>query len=87
MDQYFSLAMAAENRQRFFERLGDDACLIFASHHHLRNGDAEYSYRPCSDILWLTGWEDPEVAVLLRPGADKPFVMFVQPKDKTREGF
>ena len=54
-------------------------------HHHLRNGDAEFRYRQCSDILYLSGWEDPECAVLLRPGAEQPFVMFVQKKNLEME--
>lgn len=59
--------------------------LLFGAPHALRNGDSEYRYRPSSDVVWLTGWEDPEAAILLRPGSDAPFVMFVQPKDKTKE--
>ena len=59
--------------------------LLFGAHHHLRNGDAEYRFRQLSDLLYLCGWEDPEVAVLLRPDAEHPFTMFVQPKDPERE--
>jgi Xaa-Pro aminopeptidase len=62
----------------------DEAILLFSSPTHRRNGDSDYRYRPESDVYWLTGWEDPQVAVFLRPG-DKPFTLFVQPKDPTRE--
>ena len=75
----------AENRARFMSHLGDDAALFFGAAHYLRNGDAEYAFRQNSDVLYLTGWKDPDVAVLLRPNSDKPFVMFVQPKDPQRE--
>jgi Xaa-Pro aminopeptidase len=75
----------AAHRQAVLDRLADDeAVLVFGAPHHLRNGDAEYRYRPDSDVFWLTGWEDPEVAVFLRPG-DEPLVMFVQPRDRERE--
>ena len=84
-DHLLSHHFYAENRQRFMDALGDDAGLFFGQHHHLRNGDAEFPYRQSSDILYLSGWEDPEVAVLLRPKSDKPFIMFVQPKDPKRE--
>lgn len=75
----------ANNRQRFIDSLGDDAALFFSPPHYLRNGDAEYPYRQSSDILWLTGWTDPDFAVLIRPKSDHPVVMFVQPKDPAKE--
>lgn len=75
----------ARRRAAFLDALGDDAALIVGSPHPLRNGDSEYRYRPCSDLYYLTGWADPEVAALFRPGADQPFVLFVQPRDRERE--
>lgn len=76
----------AANRQRFLDALGEDeAALLFAAPHHLRNGDAEFKYRQSSDVVWLSGWEAPEAALLFRPGADQPFIMFVQKRDAERE--
>ncbi|MFN7144318.1 MAG: aminopeptidase P N-terminal domain-containing protein, partial [Myxococcota bacterium] len=72
-------------RARVQEALGRDALLVFGAHHAHRNGDSEYRYRQSSDLLWLTAWEDPESAALIRPGADHPFILFVQPKDRSRE--
>lgn len=72
-------------RSAYLEALGQSASLVFGAHHALRNGDSEYRYRQASDLLYLTGWEDPEVAALFRPGSDQPFILFVQPKDRTRE--
>lgn len=77
--------LCAANRVRFLAALGTDAALFFSAPHHLRNGDAEYRYRQSSDILWLTGWQQPDCAVLFRPGAEHPFVMFVAPRDPERE--
>ncbi len=75
----------AEHRARLLARLGrDEAVLVFGGPHHLRNGDSEYRYRPDSDVYWLTGWEDPEVAVFFRPGA-RPLTMFVQGRNPDRE--
>jgi Xaa-Pro aminopeptidase len=73
------------NRARFFSALGSDAALLFGAPHFLRNGDAEFRYRQNSDVYYLTGWESPEVVVLLRPGADQPFTMFVQPRNPEME--
>jgi Xaa-Pro aminopeptidase len=77
--------MFAEHRSRFLDALGDDAALLFAPPEKLRNGDAEYRYRQSSDVLWLTGWTEPACAILFRPGAEQPFIMFVQAKDPERE--
>ncbi len=85
MSASFNAALHRTHRQRLLQALGTDAALIFGSAHHPRNGDSEYRYRPDSDVLYLTGWEEPEVAILLRPGADHPFVMFVLPRDPTKE--
>ena len=79
-------SMFASHRDRLFKAVGDeDAILLFGAPHHLRNGDAEYRYRPDSDVYYLTGWEAPDVAVLIRPGADHPFVMFVQDRNPAME--
>jgi Xaa-Pro aminopeptidase len=75
----------AAHRRRLLELLPDDeAVLLFGAPEVLRNGDSEHRYRPDSHVWWLTGWEDPEVAVFLRRG-EEPLTMFVQPKDKERE--
>lgn len=75
----------AAHRAALLARLAEDeAVLLFGSHHPLRNGDSEYRYRADSDVWWLTGWEDPEVAVFLRPGGE-PFTIFCQKKDRERE--
>jgi len=78
--------MFASHRKNLFDAVGEeDAILLFGAPHHLRNGDAEYRYRPDSDVYYLTGWEAPDVAVLFRPGADHPFVMFVQDRNPAME--
>jgi Xaa-Pro aminopeptidase len=63
------------------ERLGpDEAILLFASSPAVRTGTSTYRYRPNSDLFWLTGWEQPEAVAVLRHG-DKPFTLFVRPRD------
>lgn len=76
----------AARRQAVLDKLEPgQAMLLLGAHHFLRNGDAEYRYRQTSDLLYLSGWEDPECALLLRKGAEQPFILFVQPKDPERE--
>ena len=44
----------------------------------LRNGDSHYRYRQSSDLLYLTGFAEPESCLVFRPGADKErVVLFV----------
>ncbi len=62
----------------------DEALLLFGGGPKLRNGDADYRYRPNSDVYWVSGWEEPTVAVFLRPG-EAPFTLFVQPRDPEKE--
>jgi hypothetical protein len=37
----------------------------------VRNGDAHYVFRQHSDLIYLTGFEEPEAALVLRAGAEK----------------
>ena len=50
-----------------------------------RNNDVEHAYRPHSDLFWLTGFEEPEAVAVLSTSGDKPFTLFVRPRDKERE--
>src|SRR6185312_1886138 len=76
----------AGRRARLMERLGPNAALLLLSPpERLRNGDAHYKYRQDSDILYLTGFVEPGAAVLLRPGHETPFVLFVRPRDPAAE--
>jgi Xaa-Pro aminopeptidase len=76
----------AARRARLMERLGPNAALLLMSPpERMRNGDANYKYRQDSDVLYLTGFNEPGAAVLLRPGHATPFVLFVRPRDPAAE--
>ena len=77
----------AERRAELMRRIGPDAALVLASPpEHLRNGDTHFKFRQDSDILYLTGFEEPGAVVVLRPGHEKNrFVMFVRPRDPAEE--
>src|SRR5215470_9717927 len=49
-----------------------------------RNNDVEHPYRADSDLFFLTGFEEPEAVAVLSTG-EKPFTLFVRPRDKERE--
>jgi Xaa-Pro aminopeptidase len=76
----------AGRRARVMECLGSKGALLLSSPpERLRNGDVHYKFRQDSDILYLTGFEEPGAAVLLRPGHATPFVLFVRPRNPAEE--
>jgi Xaa-Pro aminopeptidase len=75
----------AAHRAAVLERLKDDeAMLIFGGPLVTRNADADHRYRPHSDVWWLSGWPEHDVAVFLRPG-EEPYTLFCLPRDPERE--
>jgi Xaa-Pro aminopeptidase len=50
-----------------------------------RNGDVENRFRQSGDVLYLTGFAEPEAVVVLAAGRERPFTMFVRPRDPERE--
>lgn len=77
----------ASRRARVMEAMGESAVAIFlAGHEKIRSRDTDYRFRAHSDVLYLTGFEEPEAVVVLAPGhPEGPLVMFVRPRDKERE--
>jgi Xaa-Pro aminopeptidase len=77
----------AQRRARLAELIGPGGALILASPpERTRNGDVTFKFRQDSDILYLTGFEEPGALVLLRPGhPETPFVMFVRPRNPAEE--
>ncbi|MDA1193726.1 MAG: Xaa-Pro aminopeptidase [Planctomycetota bacterium] len=77
----------AARRARLMDRIGPtSAALIVAYPERNRSNDTNYTYRPSSDLWYLTGFEEPEAAMLLLPGHDEhPFVLFLRPRDHKLE--
>ncbi|HEY7373027.1 MAG TPA: aminopeptidase P N-terminal domain-containing protein [Polyangia bacterium] len=77
----------ADRRAELMRRIGPDAALLLASPpEQLRNGDTHFKFRQDSDILYLTGFEEPGAVVVLRPGHEKTrFAMLVRPRDPAEE--
>jgi len=77
----------AARRQRFMESIGSHAAALFvAAPVAVRSNDVEFPYRQDNDLLYLSGFCEPESAVLLLPGhPDGEFHMFVRPRDRERE--
>ncbi|GIW45776.1 MAG: Xaa-Pro aminopeptidase [Candidatus Binatia bacterium] len=77
----------AERRRYFMERIGTNAAaLLVAAPVAVRSHDVEYPYRPDNDMLYLTGFPEPESACLLLPGhPEQEYVLFVRPFDSERQ--
>ncbi len=69
------------------ERIGPHAVAVFpASPGAVRSNDVDYTYRADNDLLYLTGFSEPESTCVLLPGHEnEEFVLFVLPKDPERE--
>ncbi len=74
-----------ERRKRVLAAIGGGAMILPAAPLAIRNNDVEHEYRQDSDLFYLTGFDEPESALVLRGERDKPSVMFVRPRDPERE--
>jgi len=64
----------------------DGAALVVAAHpEQIRNHDVQHFYRQDSNMYYLTGFEEPESFLMLRPGKTPETVMFVRQKNIERE--
>ena len=78
----FAESVYAERRKRLMGMIGEQGAALFVSGPEVRrSNDTHYRYRASSDVMYLTGCEEPQSAVLLLPGHKKhPFVMFLRPR-------
>lgn len=69
-------------RERVFEQMQDNsALLIFTESEKRRNNDCDYLFRPDSYFWYLSGFAEPQSAILLIKQADKTeSIIFVRKK-------
>jgi Xaa-Pro aminopeptidase len=74
-------------RARAMERLGPEAIAIFwSAPTRVYSGDVDYEYRQDSNLLYLTGIDQPETILVLMPGnATRRELLFVRQGDARRE--
>jgi len=77
----------AARRARLMDAIGENAVAIVASATmQERNSDVEYPFRQHSDFYYLTGFDEPDAVLVLRPGAKgAEYCVFCQPRDKQLE--
>jgi Xaa-Pro aminopeptidase len=70
----------AARRRRIMERLGTGALVLGGGELKTRSNDTEFRFRPDSDFYYLTGLAEPGSVLVLRPGHERPFTLFVRPR-------
>jgi len=81
----YDMNVFKERRQTLASRMSGGALILAAHPERIRNNDVHFPYRQDSNLFYLTGFEEPESIVVFRPGQSPETVMFVRPKDITRE--
>lgn len=83
----FKAAEWQKRRQRLLQKMGPDGvAIISAAPIRYRNGSVHFAYRQDSDFYYLTGFSEPDAVAVLVPNHDEgEFLLFVRPKDSTRE--
>ncbi|MCI0339974.1 MAG: aminopeptidase P N-terminal domain-containing protein [Planctomycetales bacterium] len=76
-----------ERRDELGRRLGPGgAGVFFTAREARRNGDVDHEFRGSSDLVYLTGFEEPEAVAVVRPDSpDQRFTLFVRPRDPAQE--
>ncbi len=75
-----------KRRKSLLEKLSGDALVIFSAPERNRAADTSYPHIQEASFLYLTGIDEPDCALLLRGGSDKPHsVIFASPKNPNKE--
>lgn len=82
-----SKAEFARRRKALMARMAPNSIAILpAAKEKTRSRDTEYPFRQDSDVHYLSGFDEPEVVLVLMPGHEHgEFVTFCRERDKTKE--
>lgn len=81
----YDIAVFKERRQKLAAKMQNAALVIPAHPHFIRNNDCEFPFRQDTNLLYLTGFDEPEAVLVFRPGCDPETTLFVLPKNKDME--
>ncbi len=79
-----NVAVFKARRDRILAKLGNNLAIIFAAPEQKRSNDTFYPYRQDSDFHYLTGFDEPESALLLN-GLSGESILFCRDKHPERE--
>lgn len=79
----------ARRRRQLMRMAGEDAIFVVpAAPERVRSRDTHYPYRQDSDLLYLTGFPEPEAVLVLIPGRKHgEAVLFCRERDPAREAW
>ncbi len=72
-------------RQRLAQLIPNCALVLPAWPEYYRNADNHHAYRAESNLYYLTGFDEPEACLILRPGKKPESILFVRRKNPERE--
>ncbi len=75
----------ARRRTRLLAQMESGIAILTAAPEQVRNGDAHYPYRHDSDLHYLSGFSEPEAALVLVAGAQPKSILFCREKNLERE--
>lgn len=75
----------AERRKRLASLIPGSAVVLPAWPERIRNHDGHFSYRQESNMIYLTGFDEPGSCLVFRPGQTPETVLFVREKNVERE--
>ncbi len=79
-------ALYRSRRERLLAEMGERAVAVFpAAPVAIRNHDVEHEYRQDSDFFYLTGLDEPNSVLVLSTVHEHHTVLFVRPRDPSRE--
>lgn len=81
----YDMNVFKERRAELAARMNGGALILAAHPEHIRNNDVHFPHRQDTNFFYLTGFEEPESILVFRPGRNPETVLFVRPKDPTRE--
>lgn len=78
------LAAYQARRARLADRIGDGALILYSGEQVTRSNDTHHRFRPDTNFFYLTGMAEPGCVLVLRPGRDPEFALFV-PEQEERD--
>jgi len=75
-----------QRRQWLMSQLDDNAVVVLVGNKEVtRNKNINFRFRQDHDFYYFSGFDQPDAVLVIRPRHEKPFTMFVQPKDEFQE--
>ena len=85
MNPVQAVSLYAARRARLAAAMGEGVAVLYTAAERLRNRDSHYPYRYDSYFYYLTGFAEPEAALVLIGGGNPRSILFCRTRDPERE--